>query len=433
MKIKRVLQGTALTALAAAAWMGAGSDASAAVSPTGGVTFDGTSLKITAEADDLEIMTSVASVNTKGVKISSWDVYEGHTATVDLSKLNVTKDNYIAVKTDDADAFLVKISAATKKTKATVDKETAKITKLEVTDGADGSKIQVRTALGSYGDADAFGNFDFSNYQYQGASLYIRIPAAIKETITAEASDLGSAVKNDETKYKVYEVGTLPGKEAKINIAKQANGPKVSIDYLKGTVSIPKKAQYRVIKEGDIKLIASGSAISTGDNKATPSVDELLGSAAKGVLEVRTAANPGKKCASKWTRVELDAPAVLAANTDTVAFPASAGITTNGTIVASGASIGAEVSFTDTGKNGAHKYTAIVIKNTKDTSIEVQVGTEKAKILKKDATLKVTKDKANGKDVQVRIAGDKTNKVLAGVWAKAGTITFPADAEAPAN
>lgn len=432
MRIKRVLQGTALTALAAAAWMGAGSaDASAKVTPTS-VSFDGTSLNITAENDDLEIMTSVANVSTKGVKISSWDVYEGNTAKVDLSKLSVTKDNYIAVKTDDAKAFLVKISATSKKFTIKLDKEKPKISTFTTDGEAFGTKIQIRSALGSYGTADEYTNFDFSNYLYQGASLYARLPYS-SQTPTKEATDLDSAVRGDETKYEVYDIGTFPGKEAKISVSKKAKGPNVSIDYVKGTVSIPKKAQYRVIKENDTVLPSSSAAI-TGDKKEDKKVDELLGSAATGVLEVRTAAVEGKKCASNWTRVDLKAPAVLAADNDTNVFPyASTGITTKGAIVVSGDSIGADVSFTDAGKKGAHKYTEVVIKNTKGTSIEVQVGDEKAKVLKTNATLKVKKDKANGKVVKVRIAGDKAGKVLAGVWAKAGTITFPADEDAPAN
>ncbi|MFG6392808.1 MAG: hypothetical protein K1W24_01255 [Lachnospiraceae bacterium] len=427
MKIKRVLQGTALTALAAAAWMGAGStDASAAVNPATGVTFDGNSLNITAESDDLEIMTSVAkaSGSDNKIKISAWDVYEGNTAKVDLSKLNVTKDSYIAVKTDDMDKpFLVKIAATTKKTKVDLNKETAKINKVTLTEG-EATEIQVRTAIGAYGEKAAVSSFDFSNYQYQGASLYVRVPAKIT-TATKEANQLPSAIKNDETKYDVYSVGSLPGKEAKVNIPKQANGPSVPVDYVKGKVSIPAKTEYRVVVATASALVPSSSAVKV-DKKDPKPVSELLNGASKAVVEVRKTATTGKKCASKWTRVEIAAPKTFAEDSITTEFKADAATADAIAKVTTGSSL--EIKYTTDKK--ATKKTGFSIANACSVAFQYYVGDDVNSAADKDIkTLKATTGKANlkkdaaaGKKIWIRVAGDKKSARWAGAWKELGTL-----------
>ena len=122
MKIKKVIQGTALTALAAAAWMGAGStDASAAAFDTSGITIDYSDNSINVPYTAKELMVSVLKVG-KGkseTKITSWDVYdEGGSAKIDLSKLTATTDNYIAIKTDDTDPIVLHIAPSNSKYKA---------------------------------------------------------------------------------------------------------------------------------------------------------------------------------------------------------------------------------------------------------------------------------------------------------------------------
>lgn len=426
MKIKRVLQGTALTALAAA-WMGAGStDASAAVNPATGVAFDGNSLNITAESDDLEIMTSVAkaSGSDNKIKISAWDVYEGNTAKVDLSKLNVTKDSYIAVKTDDMDKpFLVKIAATTKKTKVDLNKETAKINKVTLTEG-DATEIQVRTAIGAYGEKAAVSSFDFSNYQYQGASLYVRVPAKITKA-TKEANQLPSAIKNDETKYDVYSVGSLPGKEAKVNIAKQANGPSVPVDYVKGKVTIPNKTQYRVVVATAGALATSGGSVST--QKETKPVSDLLNGASKAVIEVRKAATAGKKCASKWTRVEITAPKTFAEDGITTDFKADAATDAAIAKVTTGSAL--EIKYTTKTSRNVTTKTGFSITNNSSVAFQYYVGDNASTAADKDIkTIKASNGKANlkkdfaGKKIWIRVAGDKKSARWAGAWKELGTL-----------
>ena len=426
MRIKRVLQGTVLTALAAAAWMGAGStDASAAVDPVNGVTFNGTSLEITADSKDLEVMTSVAkaSGSDSKIKISAWDVYEGNKAIVDLSKLNVTKDNYIAVKTDDMDKpFLVKIAATTKKTKVNLDKEKATITSVDLTSGT-ATDVQVRTAIGSYGKAAAVASFDFSNYQYQGASLYVRVPASV--TAPTSAGQLQSAIKNDTTSYNVYSVGTLPGKEAKVNIAKQANGPAVPVDYVKGKVTIPSKTQYRVVVATASALATSGGAVSS--QKDVKNVSELLNGASKAVVEVRKAATAGKKCASKWTRVVITAPNTFAEDSITTEFKADAAtadaiakVTTSGSL---------EIKYATKTVKRVETKTGFNISNGSGVAFQYYVGDDANTAVDKDVkTLKASTGKAtlnkdaSGKKVWIRVAGEKKTSRWAGEWTLIGTL-----------
>ena len=197
MKIKRVIQGTALTALAAAAWMGAGSDASASVTNARIDRADDSSyiLSVEAENDDPEVMVGVAKVSKDGkAKVSAWDVYEGNSAEVDLSKLNVANDNFFAVKTDDMDKpMFVGIAASSKKNKIEFNAGSAKITKLQTTVVKTTTDytgdIEVRTVTGTWDSVQQ--TAEFSKYQYQGATLYVRIPADDnKKTEKLEVTDI---------------------------------------------------------------------------------------------------------------------------------------------------------------------------------------------------------------------------------------------------
>jgi len=77
MSIKRVLQGTALTAFAAIAWFGDGSaNASASVSIQD-VVFDEEDISLEVQFSDTELMAGIANVDKKRkAKVTAWDVYE---------------------------------------------------------------------------------------------------------------------------------------------------------------------------------------------------------------------------------------------------------------------------------------------------------------------------------------------------------------------
>lgn len=421
MKIKRVLQGTALTALAAAAWMGAGStDASAAINDVKITTAEDDSyvLAVVADSDDLEIMVGVAKVSAKDgkAKVSAWDVYESNSAEVDLSKLNVTNDNYFAIKTDDMSApNFYGIAAAAKKNKIEFNAGTAKITKFESTVGKATAPytgdIEVRTATGDWDSITQ--SESFANYQYQGATLYVRVPHdANKKTEKTEVTDI-TYKKDNTVKSSVTPLGSLPSKETKLNIAKQANGPKVAVDYVKGTVTLPAKTEYRVV----VDSLASPAAV---DAKTIKTPSELLGTSESGVLEVRKAANTEKKgkAASKWSRVEIQKP--VAAGIE----PAT-GISTGSAVEVTVATAGSvKLQFAKDKKEAA---TGLIIKTSADIDyfIGVPEGDAKGfKAIKKGKKVTLKKDLVNGKAIYIRTSGVKKDMKWAGAWEKLADISI---------
>ena len=240
MKIKRVLQGTALAALAAAAWMGAGStDASAKVSTDDISIEDGV---IYMSSDDAEIMVSIVQVKNNQFQIKNWDVYEDGCATVDLSKLNNAKDNYVAVLTDDAKPFFLKIAKTDKPGKATYNYKTGTLTFGTLTDL---SKAEYRTVNSGW---DLVSGLDVSMYNYQGASLYMRVKDTLKSPVLNASEKLDDkSTKNTTEDYAVYDIGSLASKEVKFNVAKQANGPSLSGDYVKNTIKSKDGLPARVV------------------------------------------------------------------------------------------------------------------------------------------------------------------------------------------
>lgn len=370
MRINRLLQGMAVTALAAAAWTGIGAaDASASISINDvSVNTNDQQIVVTPGQGDKEVLFGIAKKgNNKKAgktvfKISAWDVHDVNGSSevkMDLSKLNATKENFIAVMTGDMDTpYIIRIPAADKVNVLTYNAE-----KHELDFKAGNSKrnavaakaFQYRIPGGGWTtvnenevDKGVARNI-FSEYQSQGASLYIRT-LAVQEELKQDSyySDVYDA-NNLNNKLEVYLAGTLPGKISKLNIAKQANGPAVSVQYTAGTVTLPKAAEYRVLLKKQEKGKEAGSEITykyefkefqktegdttittnieeTNATKATTGVkvDTLLSTAAEpattgavGILEVRTKAkandsSPKKaKCASKWTRINLEVTAPL--------------------------------------------------------------------------------------------------------------------------
>ena len=426
MKINRVIQGTALTALAAAAWMGAGSDASASVTNARIDRADDSSyiLSVEAENDDPEVMVGVAKVSKDGkAKVSAWDVYEGNSAEVDLSKLNVANDNFFAVKTDDMDKpMFVGIAASSKKNKIEFNAGSAKITKLQTTVVKTTTDytgdIEVRTVTGTWDSVQQ--TAEFSKYQYQGATLYVRIPADDnKKTEKLEVTDITINKKNT-AKEKVKQLGSLPSKETKLNIAKQANGPKVAVDYVKGLVTLPAKTEYRIV--ATVADVVSPTAV--GDTKVATTPGALLEGKGKAVLEVRKAASTEKKgkAASKWTRVELVKP-------QAAGFTVTGTISTGSTLEAKAATAGSvKLTFNKDKKENA---ASLSMEATGDFDYYIGAPTYDGKGFKaikgKEAAKKITikKTAIDGKDLYVRTCGDKSTQTWAGEWEKITTVNFP--------
>lgn len=476
MKLNKVLQGTLVVAAAAATWMGVGVvDASAAGASTvtaGGATLQmdpaNQALEVSNATSAKEILFAVGTPNKKGeMKVTAWDVYDytSGAVSIDLSKLSNTKDNYILVKTDVADTpAIIKIPAVAKASKAVFDAAAGEVafgTGKNASEANTAAKnktgFEYRTAFSSWKEVkDANTTPDWSKFQQQGAVLYFRTPAFAKSDTTNNLITESTAtikLNGDTEGTKVYEATSLPGKEAKLTIPKRANGPAVAVDYVKGTVKLPRKSEYRVVK--------SNTTMNTLENTDNPDAKTLAAdtffdktadaSVNSAAVEVRIAADTSKKkAASKWTRVVVDKPVDLG----NIVTPGEAietmpptpspttynwgdkGIkdakvvkVTNGPSV-----ITAEYKQTGSGKNA--KYSSIVLKNT-DTEYSYQViVTDKketpaqdaagAKLLKKNsASGLVLKNVKDGSYIYIRKAGDKAGKTWVGLYQLLGVVDYP--------
>lgn len=457
MKIKKILQGTALTAFAALAWLGAGSVGVEASVGIENVTFDEKNVKLEVTFSEPELMVGMAKVDkNKKAKVTAWDIYEPEAgsqtgkAEIDLSKLSVVKDNYIAITTNGMDKPLyIKLSATAKRNKITFHGNTAKISDFKA-DGKDVTEIEYRRTTDAWTNTSyKIVDLNFSEYQYQGAVLYIR-QSGVNDLAKITNKDATDAYKDIQTEtvdintvknaaainVPVYVIGKLPGKEVKLNIAKQANGPSVPVDYKKGTVTINKNLEYRVIKTAGVATYEAISSKSVKEINDLLKASESVSAASSGVVEVRKqAVTRGKgKSASKWTRVKIEEPRELALsqdtkdiNTATVDKPVTIS-TTSGAIMEAGYKL----------NNKGTAVTHLVLINKTSDNYEYYLGSsvpaagdKGIKTIKKEKTINIKQDDVNGKNIYIRLAGDKKAKRWAGAWTQAGTgIKIPVIASA---
>ena len=285
MRLNKIIVGASAFAMAAALSAGVGSaDADAAevensVSDKISIDYANQTLKVT-QPSDTKISVAFPTVS-KDKKVGAdknvctYDV-DSEKVDVDLSTLNVTKDNYIKVwGNKNKVPVIVKIPAATQLGKGTV-----KDNKITVVDKA---KAEVKVALdyaignGNFETKAATDNkvteIDVANYTQLGATVRVRTSAsdtAENTTIIAKAPVEYTVGKSTTDKVNVYELtGTFAGKEIKVKGAKLANAPKVKVDWTKGTVTLPKNAEYRV------NTIGQSAALGTGDTGWT-AVDKLV-------------------------------------------------------------------------------------------------------------------------------------------------------------
>lgn len=470
MRMKKVLHGTALAALATAAWLGAESvDASAADFPVGNVNVSSyaygdeyrPSISVEVPEGCKEIMFGVATYNaTKGVKVAdnSWDVYdesnfesyssyndetgdeydEGTYAIIDLSKLSITKDNYVAIKSESHTPIFIKIGASVTQQKVDYDADkntiSFEIKKSSNNATVDNTQFEYRTPYGNWSLIPCYKyekptnggkyslKFDkeakvFQEYQHQGTSLYVRAQA--KFSVLSRAKDDVKDANDREGKktFPLYEGGYMPGKESKLTINKKANGPSVAVDYVKSEVAIPAKTEYRVLATG-----GTFSATAAAASKESKKVSDLLAltktAATSGTLEVRKQANGTKTPSSKWMRIDIAIQDKIAANSGfnkgrvMTATEASVKVPE----VAKGIKI--EPIRKTSGAKDYSGYINVTVDKSVAYYVNVQVGTVKA-VVKNDGTAK--KIKATAKEViKIAVAGDKKTKVWASDYTEVG-------------
>ena len=495
MRIGRLLQGTAVIALSVLAWAGMGSvNTSASIDISNvEVNTSAQQIVVTPGTGNKEVLFSVAKKGTKSgkttFKMSAWDVHDVNGSdgiTMDLSKLNATKENFIAVMTGDMDKpFIIKIPASDKVNVLTYNAE-----KHELEFKAGDSKrnavaatyFEYRTPSGKWSDKEKLENGVIKNifeeYQYQGASLYVRT-CNVDSTLVADSyySNVYDA-SNLNNKLDVYAAGKLPGKISKFNIAKQANGPAVSIQYTAGTLTLPKAAEYRVLIKGqdnsynfkEFDAAKDGQAtgrekiVLTDATKATKGVriDTMLGttdnpatSGAAGILEVRTKAkennsSPNRaKCASKWTRVNLEITAPLTDEElggDTIiatacaigeAASGGAGIA-NAVVIKDGKKV-VSVQYGDSSKGtdgtwkGTIRFTNIgdddyqIIASKEEVTDITNLGSGAKTLAAGNSSTKIVNltNVEDGSYIYIRKAGNQSKKKWAGVYRLFGRADIP--------
>lgn len=486
MKMNKVMKGTALTALAAVTWLAAGTTDASAAKAANPIDFNGVNINTYNQTMSVdvgkgkakEIHVGVGTFSKGKVKVSAWDVYEAceyeiydeyeyeneiisgfGVGNVDLSKLNNTKDSYVAVKTDKSDPIYIKIPAAVKSQKATYNPGNFTLEIKNVKQGTSSDikpetlEWQYRTSYGSWKWISPYGfgsnntvvqNEIFQEFQQQGATLYIRSASTdsfykdekgnwynMKPSGTVKDAADKSA---DPVEYPLYESGSFPGKESKVTIKKQANGPAVGVDYVKNTVKLAKDVEFRMILGDDyfsselagVKADSKVEVEKFFDATTTSAIaKEEAAAATSGVLEVRKKADASKKkSASKWTIVKIDKPQEMAIKAaDAKNIDNDKGIVTTNSAVSFSVTNGSvSVKYIYKGTGDKAKYNDKVEITNSDSKLDYQVvikssapaSTDKATTVKKGKSAKVTAKK--GDTIYIRVAGDKKEKRFAGKY-----------------
>lgn len=266
-------------------------------------------------SDDREVLFNVAKVDRSNkLKASAWEVYDIGTknkVAIDLASLNTQKDNYVQVKGDvTGDVVTIMIPKTDNTMKLKMNGATGKV---EMTRGTDDSKkadLEFRTQYSgwqTYGAVSSEKVADLSLYQERGANLYFRLASADGQVTAGEPDEkLNITDKVSNKKIDVVSMPSLPGKEVKVAVAKKANAPKATVNYKKGTVTIPKGALYRVNDENGLGKFTETATSAKVELKDGDEFKKLL---AGGALEVKKAGDASKKKAeSKVFLLEIPNP-----------------------------------------------------------------------------------------------------------------------------
>lgn len=300
------------------------------------ITIDYTKFEATIESksDNENYIFLEVLKDSSGSKVSATYCYEVEEYTsgkngvvIDLSFLKAAKDSYIraygdilgtgtngsgysAIKTVNAQPKKIKVKYI-----AGFDqlKESFTIDNAAIKDNDEVALYQFKTLYGS--NWDSLSNLDITTARIAGTTLLIR-----------------KAAKNEDSTDATV-VGTPAGAEVKVKITAIAKAPKVAIDYIKGTVKLPKGSEYSVAGYTDedgaakwIPCVAGGSLTpedmviageelvdDTTNGKAEEQAAEKLGAGV--TIIVRTAADTvKKKAASNPAFITLTPAIEIAAN-----------------------------------------------------------------------------------------------------------------------
>ena len=235
-------------------------------------------VKEDAKNADTKLYVGIGTYSAKAstdVKVKKWIEYDNDTingVTIDTSSLAVTKKQYVVIKGDkNTKEVAIQLAATPSKLAASIDYTDPADPQLVLKDITAGkasatavTNVQFATVYASsFTDYTATTTVnseqkptkkpgtDLTKYQKLGATLKVRQAATadLASLITTDGETKNTTKVNINLNGVATEAyaptGTFASKELKVKVAKLASGPKITVNYTKNTVSIPKTAEYR--------------------------------------------------------------------------------------------------------------------------------------------------------------------------------------------
>lgn len=403
------------------------------------------------------------------VKVKKWIEYDNDTingVTIDTSSLAVTKTQYVVIKGDvNTKEVAIQLAATPAKLAASIDYTDPAAPALSLKDITKGksSATPVENVEFSVANGSAYTKYtaktektagtDLTKYQKLGATLKVRQAASTDIAKLDKADSTGNCKEvdiklNGEAAKAYAATGTFASKELKVKVAKLASGPKVTVNYTKNTVSIPKTAEYRTA----VGVFATDLVNGATKNTVVVPLAEFKQDAAF-TLDIRTAAKVNdkdktkSKSASNITEVVVPASTkcvskVAGDSADTEINKTNFGnadlekVTANGKVTLKYTGVG-KTTATLTNADTENAYDVYV---TTDSTVGF-AGTENAYVapastvtgankLAAGRTLKLTKLK-DGDKIFIRVAGNAKKKTFASEYGAFGTVSLPKATPAP--
>lgn len=404
------------------------------------------------------------------VKVKKWIEYDNDTingVTIDTSSLAVTKTQYVVIKGDkNTKEVAIQLAATPSKLAASIDYTDPAAPALLLKDITKGKSsatpvenVEFSVANGSAyttyaAKTDSAAGTDLTKYQKLGATLKVR-QAASTDIAKLDKTDSNGNYREVDIKLngeaaKAYSAtGTFASKELKVKVAKLASGPKITVNYTKNTVSIPKTAQYRTaVSENFVNTLVADAS----KNTVVVPLSKFEQTKAF-TLDVRTAAKVNDKDKTKSKSAsnitEVVVPQIATCESKVTGESASTAIDKDSFKSADLEKVTAneKVTFKYT---GVGKTTATLTNADTENAYDVYVTTDStvgfagasdayvapastvtgAKKLAAGKTLKLTKLK-DGDKIFIRVAGNAKKKTFASEYGAFGTVSLPKATPAP--
>lgn len=426
-----------------------------------------------ADGKDTKLYVGIGTYSAKAstdVKVKKWIEYDNDTTngvTIDTSSLAVTKTQYVVIKGDvNTKEVAIQLAATPAKLAASIDYTDPAAPALSLKDITKGKSsatpvenVEFSVANGSAyttyaAKTDSAAGTDLTKYQKLGATLKVRQAASTDIANLDKTGSTGNCkevdIKLNGEAAKAYSAtGTFASKELKVKVAKLASGPKITVNYTKNTVSIPKTAQYRTaVSENFVNTLVADAS----KNTVVVPLSKFEQTKAF-TLDVRTAAKVNDKDKTKSKSAsnitEVVVPQIATCESKVTGESASTAIDKDSFKSADLEKVTAngKVTFKYT---GVGKTTATLTNADTENAYDVYVTTDStvgfagasdayvapastvtgAKKLAAGKTLKLTKLK-DGDKIFIRVAGNAKKKTFASEYGAFGTVSLPKATPAP--